>query len=96
MKDYLNSLGTKSKTAFTIKLNTVKKNKVLLDFAKVIKKEKKLILKENLKDIKNAKKKKLRENLINRLVLNSNKIGQIIKSIETIKKLDDPENKILN
>ncbi len=96
MKDYLNSLGMKSKTAFITKLNTVKKNKVLQDFAKIIKKEKKLILKENLKDIKNAKNKRLKENLINRLILNSEKIGQIIKSIETIKKLSDPENKILS
>ena len=40
-------------------------------------------------------KKNLRENLINRLLLNSEKINQIIKSIRTVAKLKDPENVIL-
>ncbi len=95
MKNYLNLLGKKSRKAFSQKIATKKKNKVLLDFAGEIKKRKKLILIKNVKDIKNAKKKNLRENLINRLLLNSEKINQIIKSIRTVAKLKDPENVIL-
>ena len=95
MKNYLNLLGKKSRKAFSQKIATKKKNKVLLDFAGEIKKKKKLILIKNVKDIKNAKKNNLRENLINRLLLNSEKINQIVKSIRTVAKLKDPENVIL-
>ncbi len=95
MKKYLHSLGIKSKIAFKEKINTKTKNKVLIDFANLIRKEKKLILKKNLKDVQNARRKKLKDNLISRLVLDSNKINQIIKSVKIIAKLKDPENIIL-
>ena len=49
------------------KLHTKIKNKVLKDYAKLLDKEKKFILKENTKDIKFAKNKGLKENLISRL-----------------------------
>ncbi len=93
--NYLNSLGEKSKIAFTSKIGTNKKNKTLKDFANLINKEKKLILRNNLKDIKNAKKNGLKENLINRLELNLKKIDQIIKSVKIISKIKDPENIVL-
>ena len=92
IKNYLNSLGRKSKLAFTNKIQTSKKNKVLNDFADLLKQSKKNILKNNLKDVKNAKNRKIKSNLIQRLYLNSDKIDQIIKSIKLISKLKDPEN----
>tara|TARA_Y100001958_G_scaffold151001_1_gene135449 strand:- start:3499 stop:4752 length:1254 start_codon:yes stop_codon:yes gene_type:complete len=95
IKNYLNSLGRKSKLAFTNKIQTSKKNKVLNDFADLLKQSKKNILKNNLKDVKNAKNRKIKSNLIQRLYLNSDKIDQIIKSIKLISKLKDPENIIL-
>ena len=59
MKTLLKNIGKKSKKAFSIQPDTKKKNKVLKDYLQLIKKNQKLILRENLKDIKNANKKKL-------------------------------------
>ena len=87
MKKLLVNIGKKSKIAFSISLNSDKKNKVLKDYFQLIEKNKKLILRENLKDIKNAYRKKLKENLVNRLYLNEKKILDIINSIKKIIKL---------
>ena len=95
MKKLLINIGKKSKNASSTPLNTAKKNKVLKDYLELIKKNKKLILKENSKDIQNANKKRLKENLINRLYLNEKKISDIIYSIKEIIKLKDPTNRIL-
>tara|TARA_Y100001958_G_C21230687_1_gene556391 strand:+ start:1291 stop:2541 length:1251 start_codon:yes stop_codon:yes gene_type:complete len=92
MKNILINIGKKSKKAFTQKLDTQKKNKVLLDFHKLIFKNKKSIIKENKKDIGIALKKKVKNNLIERLSLNDEKINQIINSIKNIIKLRDPTN----
>tara|TARA_B100001057_G_scaffold464236_1_gene519206 strand:- start:842 stop:2092 length:1251 start_codon:yes stop_codon:yes gene_type:complete len=92
MKNILINIGKKSKKAFTQKLDTKKKNKVLLDFHKLIFKNKKSIIKENKKDIGIALKKKIKNNLIERLSLNDEKINQIINSIKNIIKLRDPTN----
>ena len=51
MKNILINIGKKSKKAFTQKLDTKKKDKVLLDFHKLIFKNKKSIIKENKKDM---------------------------------------------
>ena len=95
MKNFLIKIGKKSKKAFSCELNTNKKNKVLKDFLSLIKKNKKMILKENKKDIEKAHQAKLKDNLINRLVLNDKKILEIMKSIQNIIKLKDPTNIIL-
>ena len=95
MNDLLKSIGKKSKNAFSIQLNTKKKNKVLKDYRLLILKYKKLILKENQKDIKNAYSKKLKNNLIKRLFLDSKKILNIANSIKKIIRLKDPTNIIL-
>ena len=92
MKQYLNLLGKKSKKAFLKKINTNTKNKVLNNFAFLLNKKRKLIILQNKKDTKNATKKKLKENLINRLMLDSKKIDQMIISIKNISKLKDPTN----
>ncbi len=95
MITYLDNLGKRSKLAFFEKISASKKNKVLLDFANLIDKEKKSIISENLKDIKKSENKNLRGNLIDRLILDYNKIRQIIKSIKSIINLNDPENQVL-
>ena len=58
MKNLLINIGTKSKKAFTKKLSSKKKNKVLKDYCKLINENRKLIINQNKKDIKNANKKK--------------------------------------
>ena len=92
MKNLLLNIGKKSRKAFSISLNSKKKNKVLKDYLQLIEKNKKLIVKENKKDIENAHKKKLKINLIKRLTLNNEKILDITKSIKKIIKLKDPTN----
>ncbi len=50
MRKILINIGEKSKQAFAQPINTYKKNKVLSDYLKMIKKNKHLILKENKKE----------------------------------------------
>ena len=87
MIKYMNLIGAKARKASEYKVATKVKNKVLNDYAKLIKSEKKLIISQNLKDINYAKKKELKENLIKRLHLNENKLSGIINSILKIAKL---------
>ena len=96
MKNLLINIGTKSKKAFTKKLNSKKKDKVLKDYHQLINKSRKLIINQNKKDIKNAHKKKINSNLVQRLILDDKKISSIINSIKKIIKLKDPTNKVLD
>ena len=84
-----------SRIAFESKVSSIKKDKALKKFSKLILKNKKRILKENYKDINYARKKKLNENLIKRLELNEKKINSIIQSINQIRKIKDPTDKVL-
>ena len=95
MRKILIKIGTRSKKAFAQTVNTYKKNKVLNDYLKLIKKNHSLILKENKKDIDLAIKIKLEDNLINRLILNEKKILSIISSIKKIINLKDPIHKVI-
>ena len=58
MKKLLINIGKKSKKAFTQKIETKIKDKILKDYGELIKKNKKRIIEENKKDIINAYKKK--------------------------------------
>ena len=90
MIKYMNLIGRKARKASEYKVTTEVKNKVLNDYAKLIKNEKKFIINQNSKDINYARKKGLKENLIKRLHLNENKLDGIINSILKIAKLRDP------
>ncbi len=90
MIKYMNLIGLKARKASEFKVTTKVKNKVLNDYAKLIKTEKKFIINQNSKDINYARKKGLKENLIKRLHLNENKLDGIINSILKIAKLRDP------
>ncbi len=95
MRKILIKIGTRSKKAFTQTINTYKKNKVLNDYLKLIKKNHSSILKENKKDIDLAIKIKLEDSLINRLILNEKKILSIINSIKKIINLKDPTHNVI-
>ncbi len=95
MTKYMNLIGIKARKASEYKVATKIKNKVLNDYAKLIKNEKKLIISQNSKDINYARKKGLKENLIKRLHLNENKLNGIINSIFKIAKLKDPVDSTL-
>ncbi len=96
MIKYMNLIGIKARKASEYKVTTEVKNKVLNDYAKLIKIEKKFIINQNSKDINYARKKGLKENLIKRLHLNENKLDGIINSILKIAKLRDPINNTLD
>ena len=91
----MNLIGIKARKASEYKVTTEVKNKVLNDYAKLIKNEKKFIINQNSKDINYARKKGLKENLIKRLHLNENKLDGIINSILKIAKLRDPVDSTL-
>jgi len=95
MIKYMNLIGIKARKASEYKVTTEVKNKVLNDYAKLIKNEKKFIINQNSKDINYARKRGLKENLIKRLHLNENKLNGIINSILKIAKLRDPINNTL-
>ena len=95
MRKKLNIIGQKSKKAFSLNVETKKKNKVLKDYCLLLNKRKKLIINQNKKDINNAQKKGIKSNLIKRLILNEKKISDIIETIKSIIKLKDPTNIIL-
>ena len=90
MRKFMSLVGIKSRKAFTNKIDTDTKNKVLNKYAQLLDKEKKLILRENVKDIKFAKNKGLKDNLINRLKIDDLKLRNIKDSIIKISKLKDP------
>ena len=91
----LTSVGKKSKGALAHQIDTKKKNKVLIDYCKLIKKNQKLILNANKKDVSRSINKGVKKNLIDRLILNENKIDSMISSIKSVIKLKDPTNRIL-
>jgi glutamate-5-semialdehyde dehydrogenase len=88
----MNLIGIKARKASEIKINTKIKNKVLNNYALLLDKEKKSILRENKKDVKFAENKGLKENLINRLHIDALKLKSIRDSIKKISKLKDPVN----
>ena len=88
----MNSIGIKARKASEIKINTKIKNKVLNDYALLLDREKKFILRENKKDVKFAENKRLKKNLINRLYVDKVKLRDIRDSIKKISKLKDPVN----
>ncbi len=63
MSQYMNLIGVKARKAFLERVNSKIKDKVLNEYASLLDKEKKSILKANAQDLKFAVKKKLKNNL---------------------------------
>ncbi len=96
MEKMIKKIGINALEAAKKKIDSRLKNKVLIKFSKLIKKNQKKIIIQNIKDIRFAKNKKLKENLIKRLELSPSKINEMIKSINKISKLKDPVNYTLD
>jgi len=90
MSHYMNLIGLKAKKAFLERVNSKDKDRVLNEYASLLDKEKKSILRANAKDIIFASKKKINKNLIERLSINQKKLTYIKNSIKKIAKLNDP------
>ena len=95
IKKTLTNIGKKSKNALSDQVDTKKKNKVLIDYCSLIRKNKKLIISANKKDVNRSINKGVKKNLIERLILNEKKIDNIISSIKSVIKLKDPTNRVL-
>ena len=98
MSKYLINIGLKSRSAFqkTLFADIKKKNLVLKNFNRLLKLESNIILKKNLKDLNLAKQKKIKDSMIDRLILNNERIEGIRDSIDKIVKLKDPVGKVLS
>ena len=94
MEKMIKKIGINALEAAKKKIDSRLKNKVLIKFSKLIKKNQKKIIIQNIKDIRFAKNKKLKENLIKRLELSPSKINEMIKSINKISKLKSGTFKI--
>ena len=88
-------IGQKAKKASLKKVNAKIKNKVLQRYALLLNKEKNNIFKANQKDVLLALKKGLKDNLIERLIVDQNKLDNIIGSIKKIAKLKNPVDNTL-
>jgi len=90
----LKQIGVNAKRAL-IALNNLdekKINKVLLSYNRLLLQNKKQIIQENIKDVKNVK----RKSLVDRLILNNQRIDLIRSSINEILKFKSPINKVLD
>ena len=86
----MNLIGLKARKAFLGRVDTKTKNRVLNEYASLLDKERKAVLRANAKDLIFAAKKKLKNNLIERLSIDSQKLTYIKNSIKKIVKLRDP------
>ena len=91
---YLQNIGIKAKKAFESlkRVEHRRIQKALGDYSDLLKLNESKITKENLKDLKKAK----RKNLIDRLVLNQNKIYEIRAGLKTIKTFKNPVGQVLS
>ena len=91
--NYLENIGKNAKKAFE-DLKKIKHNKIrkVLDiYNKSLLKNKKKIIKENLKDVKNIK----RKHLVDRLILNDERIESMRNSINQIARFKNPVGQVL-
>ena len=96
VKELINMLGHQAKIASMSLRNvsTEQKNQALLAIAENIEDSRNEILKANQLDIENAQEKNLSDALIDRLLLNEERIDSIIQSLNQIALLEDPVGEI--
>ena len=93
----LTEIGKRAKDA-AAKLavtSTEDKNRILLAMANALRENCDRILEANALDIENGRKNNMSESLIDRLMLNQDRIEGMAKGIEDVIKLDDPVGRIL-
>ena len=97
ISDYMTKVGQQSVKASAVlkSLSTKTKDNLLLSIAENIRNEKDKIITANNEDLNLAKKNKMPKAMLNRLMLDSDRIEGIAKSVEEIVKLPDPIGKNL-
>jgi len=92
ISEYIKVINKKSKEAFQIisRSNSKDRNLAIFNTSSIIEKNKDEILSANEIDIKNAKLKNLSKALVDRLLLNNNRINDIISGLKKISQMNDP------
>src|SRR3989338_2094328 len=85
----------KSSSVILSGLDSNTKNKAILNMAEAILKNRDKIILENKKDAEEAIKSKLNESLLKRLILDDDKINDMVNGLRDVAKLDNPVGKIL-
>ena len=96
--NYLEELGFKAQKASKVigVCDTNTKNELLKEIAKLLLENSSYIVEENKKDIENAKANNMKESLIDRLMLDENRIEGISKAVLEIVALEDPIGEVLS
>ena len=79
-----------------VDIKNIERNKILKLIARNLLRKKSYILLQNKKDIDRAKKENLPKHLIDRLLLDENRISNMCKDILNIAKLNDPLGKVIS
>jgi len=92
ISSYMELLGSEAKSASEVlsNLSSEKKNSALSRIAKILEKDKEVILKANHLDLSKAKSNALEEALIDRLELTSSRINSMIGGLVSVAALPDP------
>lgn len=95
--DLVSRLGKEAKVAASILVKTPINviNDMLTGLAGALRQNSSYILSENIKDLTSARDRGLTSAMIDRLSLDEQRIEAMAKSIETVKSLEDPTDKIL-
>ncbi len=94
MEDYLKKAKKSSETIAT--LESQKKKEILFEMADAIRENIDYLIEENLIDMENAKESNLSSAMIDRLLLDNNRIKSMAKSLEEIAILKEPVGRILD
>lgn len=97
IEDLVNTLAYEAKKASYLLAQTSNEvlNDMLSNLAISLRESKEEIIEANAKDVKAAQEKGLSEALIDRLMLNKQRIEGIAKSVENVRDLDDPTGRVL-
>jgi glutamate-5-semialdehyde dehydrogenase len=96
MSDLLNKAQlVKNTTTLLATKTTTQKNDALLLLSDELRHQKDFIMKENTRDIDKARKNGIHESLIDRLILNSERIDDMADALVQLTKLDDPIGDVL-
>ncbi len=96
-EDIVSALGAEAKKAAAVLVQTPTEtiNNVLAGLADALRQNAESILSENQKDLDAARQHGLTDAMIDRLALDEQRIEGMAQSVETVRRLDDPTEKIL-
>jgi glutamate-5-semialdehyde dehydrogenase len=94
----LNEIGMRAKAASvnTRLLGTDQKNEVLRSLAKRLLDEEEALLAANQKDLENGKKNRMSDGLLDRLMINHDRIAAMAEGLSQVAALEDPIGKVLS